>query len=108
MRNLIPFIGWLIQKSFQGLFNLHRSYQRYMNYEPWAGVFLGAVFSAISFLIAMLIMVFAFDIQHPSGLLALACILPQITYIVYTGFSVLYNNFEAERAEIFEILRQRN
>jgi hypothetical protein len=79
-----------------------------MTYEPWAGVFLGAVFSAIVFLIAMLITVFAFDIQHPNGWTALACILPQITYIVYTGFSILYTNFEAERAEIFEILKHRN
>jgi len=30
---------------------------------------------------------------------------PQLLYIVYTGFSLMYNAFEAERAELFETIK---
>jgi hypothetical protein len=104
---LIAFARWIFQNAFAGISNVNQGYREFMQDQPWGGIIIGLLLSVVTFLLFALttIAVCDYNDTKPARWMLVCCILPQITYIVYTGFSLMYEAFCRERAELFETIK---
>jgi hypothetical protein len=109
MRNLLAFIGWIFKQSTRSLREFNEGYRDFMEETPGGAVIIGILVSVIVFIALILIVTFSLEQygMRPNFWIVMSCILPQLSYVVYTGFSLMYNAFEADRAEIFNILKNK-
>ncbi len=103
----VDFIKWIFKKATQGLVAKHRTYGEYMTYNPWEAVFVWFIFTALSTVVVLLIfgafkLIFNIDVPIEVWFLYIGSC---FVYLIYTGFTVLYNAFRAERAHLFETIK---
>ena len=108
MRTFLAFIKWILANIGQGLFNLHKGFKRDLAREP--GIALVAWFF-ISLLSSLAMLIILGGIQHFGGIdipvqVWLMYIAGCVFYLLYTGIVVMYNAFKAERAELFNTIKQ--
>lgn len=107
MRLALAFIKWIFKKSFEGVIEWNEDFRRLLRNEAPLGIFLWFIISLISTIGVLLLCV---GIQFITGLN-----IPMLTlfvymglcvvYLLYTAFSLMYNAFKAERAELFETIK---
>lgn len=107
MSTLFAFIKWVFVQIGKGLYKQHRHFRRGLEDETGLHIFIWFVLSLLSSLAAMLILV---GIQSATGInipvqVWFTYIAGCVVYLVYNGVSIMYNAFKAERAELFETIK---
>lgn len=107
MRVGLAFIKWILAHIGQRLLGFHKSFKRDLKREPGIAFIAWLLVSLLS-TAAMLIILGA--LEHFTGVgvfvyLWYAYVSSCVLYLLYSGFSVMYNTFKAERAELFETIK---
>ena len=108
MRTFLAFIKWILANIGQGILGFHKGFKRDLSREP--GVAIVAWFF-ISLLSSLAMLIILGGIQY-LGVINIpvqvwfAYILGCVFYLLYTGTVVMYNAFKAERAELFNTIKQ--
>lgn len=108
MRVGLAFIKWIFVKMFEGLLESHTSFKRNLKRETGIHLvfwFFASVVSSIIFMVVLFVIQYAIGIEIPIQVWVaynIAC----VVYLVCTGFSIMYTAFKAERAQLFEIIKQ--
>jgi hypothetical protein len=107
VRTLLAFIKWILVKVGEGLFEFHRGFKRDLARET--GMALVAWFF-ISLLSTLFMLIVLSGIQCVTGTnipvqIWFAYIFGCVFYLLYTGIQIMYNAFKAERAELFETIK---
>ena len=102
---ILPFIGFLFRKAFSSAFRLNRAYRREMERHPGLAIFLGAICSLL--FVAITTVVSAIFIGDTLGVryVFVGAAFTAISYIVFTFFSILFNDFLEERQELFDVIK---
>jgi hypothetical protein len=103
----LSFAKWIFVNIGEGLSDFHAGFKRDLKREP--------VVAFVAWLLVSLLSTAAFLIilgalEHVTGTGAFvyiwyAYIVSCVLYLIYTGFSVMYNSFKAERAELFNTIK---
>ncbi len=107
MRVVLAFIKWILVNIGQGLLELHSSFKRELKREPVMAL---VAWFFVSLLTSVAMLFLLGGINHFIGLnipmqVWLSYMASCVFYLLYTGFSVMYNTFKAERAELFETIK---
>ena len=101
------FVKWIFAKIFEGLHEFHLDFKRDLRRQPGITIFLWFIVSLITSIVALLALCgidYVLGTQTPVqvwfGYMWLC-----VAYLIYTGFNVMYNTFKAERAELFETIK---
>ena len=107
MRTLVAFAKWILSKIGKGLLKQHKKYKEMLVEEPLLALFAWfgtSVITSILFLIVVgglsVLLVLNIPVQ-----VWFAYMVSCVFYLLYTSFSVMYNTFKAERAELFETIK---
>ena len=107
MRVAVSFIKWIFEKMFEGLLEFHNGFKKDLRRNTGLAIFLWFIVSLFSTGVALLGLCgidYVFGTQTPVqvwfGYMWLC-----VAYLIYTGFSVMYNTFKDERAELFNTIR---
>lgn len=107
MKTLFLFIGWIFMKATEGIRNTNDGYREFMRDQPWGGIIVGLLLTVVSFIVLSLVTVLiatSYGVR-PENWVFMLYLIPQVSYIIYTGVSLMYNAFKAERAELFETIK---
>jgi hypothetical protein len=107
MRVWLSFISWILAKIGQGLNDFHRGFKRDLTREPGIALIAWFVISLVSSMVLLLVLG---GIQYFVGInipvqVWFAYILGCVIYLLYTSVNLMYNAFKAERAELFETIK---
>ena len=107
MKVFFAFVRWTFSKIGEGLVNTNRKFRYTLQDETPLGIF---IWFAVSLLSSFVVMLALFGIQYVTGInipvqVWFAYIWACVLYLLYTGISLMYNAFKAERAELFEIIK---
>lgn len=102
---ILPFIGYLFRKMFSGVFKLNRTYRREMESHPGLAVFIGAVCSIlfVAVLTVASVIFIGNELSVKYVFFGAAC--TAVSYIIFTFFSIQFNNFLEERQELFDVIK---
>ena len=102
---ILPFFGYLFRKSFSGVFSLNKKYRREMEKNPGLMIFVGALcgllFVAVTSIIGAMLAPETYQVKY----VFFTAIASAVTYILYTFFSIQFNNFLEERQELFDVIK---
>lgn len=102
---ILPFFSFLLRKTFSGVFSLNRKYRREMEHNPGLAIFLGTIcsvlFVAVSSILGALLLTDFMSIRY----VFMSAITLAVSYVVYTFFSIQFNNFLEERQELFDVIK---
>lgn len=104
---LLSFIKWVFLQIGISIATQNRHFRRTLRDETGLGFFLWIMSTVISTLLIMMALgltVALTGIRPPAELLV-AWVSMWVIYLVYTGFSLMYNAFESERAELFDTIK---
>jgi uncharacterized protein YacL len=102
---IMPFIFFLLKKMFSGVIEVNKKYRREMERMPALMIFVGTICSTLYLVVSSLIVISTGadkDIIRYAFLLNL-CLC--VCYIIYTFFSIQFNDFLEERQEMFDIIK---
>jgi hypothetical protein len=107
MRVWLSFIKWTLVKIGEGLHDFHRGFKRDLAREPGMALVAWFFLSLLSSIVMLLVLG---GIQHFIGIdipvqVWLAYIMGCVIYLLYTGINIMYTAFKAERAELFETIK---
>lgn len=107
MQVAVSFIKWIFAKIFEGLLEFHSEFKVDLRRQTGITLFLWFIISLISSLGMMLLLA---GLQYVTGLdipvqIWFGYMWLCVAYLIYTGFSVMYNTFKAERAELFQTIK---
>ena len=102
---ILPFIGFLLRKSFSGVFKLDKTYRREMEKHPGLAIFMGAVCSILFVAVVTILGVIFFGETVRVKYICFTAIATALTYVSYTFFRMLFNSFLEERQELFDIIK---
>jgi hypothetical protein len=107
MRTFLAFFMWVLAKIGEGLHDFHRGFKRDLAREPGVALIAWFFLSLLSSVVMLLVIV---AIQHFGGIdipvqLWLGYILACVVYLLYTGINIMYSAFKAERAELFNTIK---
>jgi len=101
---ILPFINFLFRKAFSGVFSLNRKYRREMENHSGLAIFVGLVCSVLFVLVSAVTGALLFDTTgFRLGFISSICV--AVSYVVYTFFSIQFNNFLEERQELFDVIK---
>lgn len=107
MKILLPFFKWIFKQASKGIADKNEVFRDCLQYRPWEGIFVWILVSVLSSMAVLLLLggiQFAIGIDVPIQLW-FAYILSCFAYMIYTSFSLMYNAFKADRAELFETIK---
>ena len=104
---ILPFIGYLLRKMFSGVIRLNRTYRREMENHSGLAVFIGCICGLIFVIGTTLLGMLIIGDSPMLKYLFLSSIIGAVLYIVYTFFSVQFNDFLEERQKLFDIIKDR-
>lgn len=107
MRVILAFIKWVFVQIGKGLYKQHRHFRRGLEDETGLHIFIWFIITLLSSLAALLVIG---AIQYVTGInipvqVWFTHIAGCVIYLVYNGVSIMYNAFKAERAELFETIK---
>lgn len=107
MRIFLAFIKWILVKMFRGLIDQHREFKYSLVHETGVTIFLWLVVSFITSIVMMIVLV---GFQYVTGVnvpvqVWFGYIAGCVFYLLYTSIQVMYNAFKAERAQLFETIK---
>ena len=110
MKLTFLFIKWIFKKLFEGLAEHNSEFRYTLRNSPWEAVFFWFLFTFLTSILTMLMLagvqfVTKWDVPVQ---LWFAYIASCVLYLLYTGFSIMYNAFKRERAELFETIKNGN
>ena len=106
MKLTFLFIKWIFKKLFEGLAEHNSEFRYTLRNSPWEAVFFWFLFTFLTMLLlAGVQFVTKWDVPVQ---LWFAYIASCVLYLLYTGFSIMYNAFKRERAELFETIKNGN
>lgn len=107
MRVVLAFVMWIFAQMGKGLQEQHRHFVRGLKHETGLHIFVWCFVSLISSLVVFCILM---GFQSLTGIsvpveLWFTYVIGCVVYLVYTGFSLMYTAFKAERRELFETIK---
>jgi threonine/homoserine/homoserine lactone efflux protein len=104
---LLYFIKWIFSQIVEGLIHKNQMFRNTMRHETGFAFFIwGATSVGTSLGIMLCLAVFTVATGiHPPFIIMGAWMVLCLLYLVYTGFSLMYNAFKAERAELFNTIK---
>ena len=102
-----PFIGYLLRKMFSGVIKLNRRYRREMENHSGLALFIGCICGLVFVIATSLIGMLVVGDSHMLKYVFLSSVIGTVLYIVYTFFSIQFNNFLEERQELFDIIKDQ-
>lgn len=107
MRTLLAFVTWIFSKIGEGLIEQHKEFKRSLVHETGVTIFVWFVVTLFSSIVVFLVLL---GTQYVTGIQIpvetwFGYIFGCVFYFLYTAVSVMYNAFKAERAELFEIIK---
>lgn len=107
MRVVLAFVKWILAHIGRGLLEFHRGFKKDLKREPGIA-FIAWLLASLLSAAAMLLILGA--LEHFTGVgvfvyIWYAYIAGCVLYLLYSSFSVMYNAFKAERAELFETIK---
>jgi threonine/homoserine/homoserine lactone efflux protein len=104
---LLYFIKWIVNQIVEGLINKNQMFRNTMRYETGFAFFIWGA-TSVGTSLAIMLCLAAFTIStgiHPPFVVMGAWWAGCLLYLIYTGFSLMYNAFEADRAELFNTIK---
>lgn len=102
---ILPFIGYLLRKTFSGVIKINKEYRRGMDHNPALMIFAGSVCSLLFVAVTTIIAVLLLDEKVFVKTAFFGSIVVAVGYVTFTFFSILFNKFLDERQELFEMIK---
>jgi hypothetical protein len=107
MKTMLAFVKWIFARMGKGLFKQHEKFKEMLVDETPLALFAWFIISVLTSIFFLLVfggLSALLQVQIPV-LVWFAYMVSCVFYLLYTGFSVMYNAFKAERAELFETIK---
>ena len=107
MRTFLAFIKWIFVKVGEGLVGVHEGFKYELRNNTGMAIFAWFI---VSFLTTIATLLILGAIQHFGRIdvpveIWFMYIASCVFYLLYTGINIMYNAFKAERAELFETIK---
>lgn len=102
---ILPFIGYLLRKTFSGVIKINKNYRREMDRNPGLMIFAGSICSLLFVAVTTVISVLLFNEKVFVTTAFFGSMVVAVGYVTFTFFSILFNNFLAERQELFDMIK---
>ena len=104
---LLAFIKWVFKKLVENLAEVNDNFRRTMRNSFWEAFFFWLITTILTSVAWLLVLA---GLQYVTGLnipvqVWFTYIGSCVVYFLYTGVSLMYNAFEADRAELFETIK---
>lgn len=103
---ILPFIGFLLKKMFSGVFKMNKKYRREMEQNPGLMLFIGTVIGTLTVMVLTVITALFLSDHVDVRYMLFTYIGIAVSYILYTFFSIQFNDFLEERQELFDIIKK--
>ena len=107
MKIAFLFIKWIFRNLFNKISEKNNDFRYTLRNSPWEAIFFWFMFTFLTSILTMLLLA---GVQFVTGWdvpvqVWFTYIASCVFYLLYTGFSIMYNAFKAERAELFETIK---
>jgi hypothetical protein len=104
---LLSFIKWIFVQIGASLSHKNSMFRNTLKYETGYAFFIWCASTAITTIVVLMgLAVFSVltETRPPFELLVI-WVTSWVLYLIYTGFSLMYTAFEADRAQLFETIK---
>lgn len=107
MRVWLAFTKWIFSHINESLSGFHAGFKRDLRREPGVAFIAWLLISLLSSAGLLIVLGYLEHVTHAGAFVYIwyAYISSCVLYLIYTGFSVMYNIFKAERAELFQTIK---
>ena len=107
MKLAFAFIKWILANMFSRIRETDTEFRYTLQHRPWEAVFFWFIISLLTSVVTLILLA---GLQYVTGFdipvqIWFGYMISCVIYLLYTGFSVMYNAFKAERAELFETIK---
>lgn len=101
---ILPFIGYLFKEMFSSIVYSAIRYRRLMQRDFGFSIFVGCALTMLFTAVITLISAAFFEMPIVRNIFFAVPALC-VTFMVYTGLSIMFNNFLEERQRLFNIIK---
>ena len=107
MKIVVPFIKWIIRNIFNRILGMHQDLRYGLKRRAGEAFFFWFIAVVVATIINLMIVACyaVYTKTNPSMWAVMWLPLTMFMHFVYTSFSVMFDQFKAERAELFETIK---
>ncbi len=107
MKLAFAFIKWIFKQIGKGILSINQDFRDLLSNQPGLGLFAWFICSLLSSVAMLLLLA---GVQYVTRLdipvqVWFTYIAACVIYLLYTAFNLMYTAFKAERAELFETIK---